>query len=427
MTIENTQLDSGLRIFSDSIDTVETVTIGLWFNAGARHEKLHNNGIAHFLEHMAFKGTATRNARQIAEEIESVGGFMNAWTGREQTAYYVRLPSESVEVGMDILSDILVNPSFDQGEMERERGVILQEIGRNHDTPDDMVFDLFQETAFPNQSLGHPILGTVDSVTQMNRNHLTDYLSHHYSAPHAVLASSGNLDLDSLFRLGKEKLSSLALNGTPSPFAPGHYRGGACYQTRKEIEQTHIVLGFPAPHYHHPDFYTMKVLSSLMGQGMSSRLFQEIREKHGLAYSVFSFTLSMSDQGLFGIYAGTGPDKVQKLMEGIFHCLENTAKSITETELNRAKTLLRSSLLMSRESPASRAQQMAHHVLTFGKIISLEEQISKISAITPKKIYRLMEKLLSEKATLAAIGPDDAKSESPIDCATPYFSFPETK
>ncbi|MBV9811899.1 MAG: insulinase family protein, partial [Acetobacteraceae bacterium] len=302
--IRVTRLPSGLTVATERMDRVETVSFGAYVATGTRHEEAAENGISHFLEHMAFKGTERRTAAAIAEEIEAVGGHINAYTAREQTAFYVKVLKEDLALGADIIGDILCHSTFEPDELERERGVILQEIGQTNDTPDDVIFDHFQLTAYPGQPMGRPVLGTEDRIREMPRRALMDYMRRHYTHSNTVIAAAGNLEHDAVLALVDKHFRDLP--GTRAPeAAPAFYQGGE-FREARALDQVHIVLGFPSVSYGDDEFYPSMLLATLLGGGMSSRLFQELREKRGLVYSVYSFTAPAVDGGLFGIYAGTG-------------------------------------------------------------------------------------------------------------------------
>jgi predicted Zn-dependent peptidase len=310
--IRVTQLPSGLTVVTERMERVETVSFGAYVASGTRHELAEENGASHFLEHMAFKGTERRSASAIAEEIEAVGGHINAYTAREQTAFYVKLLKEDLALGADIIGDILTHSAFDPEELERERGVILQEIGQANDTPDDIIFDHFQETAYPSQPMGRPVLGTEKLIRGMRRDSLMGFMRHHYVARNTVVAAAGNLRHEHVVELAQRHFADIATTAAP-PALPGLYEGGE-FREARDLDQVHIVLGFPAVGYGDADYYPSMLLSTLLGGGMSSRLFQEIREKRGLVYSIYSFTAPAMDGGLFGIYAGTGESEAAELM-----------------------------------------------------------------------------------------------------------------
>ncbi len=398
-----TTLANGLRVASDRMDGVETVSLGLWVGVGARNETKAQNGVSHLLEHMAFKGTQKRSARDIAEEIEAVGGHLNAYTTRESTAFYAKVLKEHVPLAIDILADILQNSRFDEGELARERDVVLQEIGQAQDTPDDVVFDHFQETAYPDQPLGRPVLGRPEIVEAMPRETLRGYMDAAYGADRMILAAAGSIDHDTLTALAERHLAGLPArpgNGA----AAAQYRGGEFRRARK-LEQAHIVFGLPGIANLDPEIYALGLFSTMLGGGMSSRLFQEVREKRGLVYSIYSFSSAYRDGGLFGVYAGTGADKLGELSKVVAGEIVGLARNAGEDELARARAQMRASLLMSREGSGARAEQLAGQMLVFGRPIPAAEILAKIDAVDRAAIERIGARLTKGKLTLAALGP----------------------
>ena len=406
--IATTRLPNGLTIVTERMERVETVSLGAYVASGTRNERASENGVSHFLEHMAFKGTERRSAVQIAEEIENVGGHINAYTAREQTAYYVKLLKEDLALGADIIGDILTHSSFAPEELERERGVILQEIGQANDTPDDIVFDYFQETAFPGQAMGRPTLGTEGLIRAMKRETLTDYMRAHYTTGNVVIAAAGNLHHQQVVELAQRHFADLPTARLEQPEA-GRYLGGE-FRKEKDLDQVHVVLGFPSVGYGDPDYYPVLLLSTLLGGGMSSRLFQEIREKRGLVYSIYSFSAPFLDGGLFGIYAGTGEDEARELVPVTLEELQKVQREagpdiVRQDELDRARAQLKSSLLMSLESTGSRCEQLARQLQVFGRLIPTAETVAKINAVTLDDVRRAAARLFRSKPTLTALGP----------------------
>ncbi|MCP5372362.1 MAG: insulinase family protein [Hyphomicrobiales bacterium] len=396
-------LDNGLRVVTDTMDTVETVSVGAWVAIGTRHESAAVNGISHFLEHMAFKGTATRDARAIAEEIEAVGGHLNAYTTREYTAYYAKVLKEDTALAVDILADILQNAVVDDEEFERERAVILQEIHQAHDTPEDIIFDHFQASAFPGQALGRPVLGTVDMVRDLRRQSLVDYMHDHYKAPRMVLSAAGRIEHAHMVDLVQRAFGDLGAD-TAVTVEPADYRGGEHRESR-ELEQVQFLMGFKGVNFTDPDFYGASAFSTILGGGMSSRLFQEIRETHGLAYSIYSFLSCYSDVGMFSIYAGTGEDEVTKLIPLICDEIVRVRDDISETEVRRAAAQLKSSILMSMESTSSRCEQRARQMLIYGRPLAVQEIVGRIDGLTVDAVRRAARRLTAAPLTLAAMGP----------------------
>ena len=401
-----TTLDNGLRIATVAMPSVQTASVGVWVDAGARHERPEVNGVAHMLEHMAFKGTQRRTARVIAEEIENVGGQLNAYTSRENTAYYARVLADDLPLATDIIADILQHSTFEPEELERERGVILQEIGQTLDTPDDLIFDLFQETAFPEQSLGRSILGPAEIVQSMSRDQLMGYMAEHYAPERMVLSAAGKVDHDQLVDLGAELFQNLpATDVKAADFEVGTYARGD-HRKQRDLEQVHLILGLPAFSYHDDDFYALQIFSAMLGGGMSSRLFQEVREKRGLAYSVFSFAACYKDTGVFSIYAGTGEEQTPELVPVLCDELMGLMRHPSEEELARARAQLKASMMMGLESCFAQSEDVARQLLIFGRRIPQEETIAEIDAVDAAAIGRVGERLLSGALpSLAAIGP----------------------
>lgn len=403
MTTQLATLPNGLRIVTDRLATVDTVSLGLWVDVGTRHETPQVNGVAHFLEHMAFKGTERRSARDIAEEIEAVGGHLNAYTSRESTAYYAKVLKEDAPLALDILADILLNSSFDAAEFERERTVILQEIGQANDTPDDIIFDHFQECAFPAQAMGRPVLGSPEIIKLLSREAVVAYLRDHYGAASMVLSASGNLDHDRLVELADKLLSAMPAERQVVTEA-ARYVGGD-FREERDLEQLHLVLGFPGIELGDPDYYAASVLSTAFGGGMSSRLFQEVREKRGLAYSIYSFAHGFRDGGIFGIYAGTGEDDAVEIVPVLCEEAMRLADGLTPVELARAKAQMKAGLLMSLESTGARCEQMAQHMLIHGTPFDPVDMVRRIEAVDAEAIGRVVARWQSAPPTLAALGP----------------------
>jgi len=403
VSVQVTRLPSGLTVASDAMPGTATVSLGAWVGAGTRHETPEVNGIAHLLEHMAFKGTERRSARDIAEQIEAVGGHLNAYTSRENTAFYAKVLSEDAGLALDIVADILQHPTFLEEELERERAVVLQEIGQALDTPDDIVFDYFQETAYPAQALGRPVLGESATVAGLSRAALCDYMQSHYGPGQMVLAAAGDVEHERFVTQVAEAFGDTAF-GTNGATDPAAYRGGDRRENR-ELEQVHLLLGFNAPGYLDDDYYALTLLSMLFGGGMSSRLFQEVREKRGLVYSVYSFHSAFLDGGLFGIYAGTGEREVAELIPVVCDELAKLTGAIDEEELDRARAQVKSSLLMSRESSSARAEQLAQQLLIYGRSLPVSEVLEKIAAVTAADLQGVAAGLLASAPTVTALGP----------------------
>jgi predicted Zn-dependent peptidase len=405
MGIRISTLANGLRVATDPMDSVETASVGVWIEAGSRFETATICGVSHFLEHMVFKGTRRRDARAIAEEIEAVGGHLNAHTSREYTAFYAKVLKENVPLAVDIIADILQHATLDAGELGRERTVILQEIMQAQDTPDDIIFDRFQETAFPEQALGRPVLGSPELISAMTREVLASYMRVHYGAPRMVLAAAGRVDHDELVELAKAAFDRLPAT-VEGQREPARYRGGD-FREERDLEQVHLVLGFQGVGYRDEDFYPVSVLSTLLGGGMSSRLFQEAREKRGLVYSIYTFPSSYTDSGVFGIYAGTGENQVEELVPLVCDELRKVAEDVGDAEIARARAQLKSGMLMSLESTSSRCEQLARQLMVFGRPIPVAESVSRIEAVDRSAVVRAAGRLLTTAPTMATLGPID--------------------
>jgi len=403
MTVRVSRLSSGLRVVTHGMGHLESSALGVWVAAGSRCERDHEHGLSHLLEHMAFKGTKRRTAIDIAEEIEAVGGEVNAATSIETTSYYARVLKDDVPLAVDILSDILRNSTFDPDELHREQHVILQEIGAALDAPEDRVYDLFTEAAYPGQPIGRTILGTPETVTAAGSPMLSAYLGEHYQGPSMIVSAAGAVDHDELVAIAEERFGGLGVTGAPQP-PLASYRGGEVRESR-DLMETQIMLGFEGVPYSSQDFHTAQILSSILGGGMSSRLFQEVRERRGLCYSIYAFHWSFADTGIFGVHAATGPADVNELMPVVIGELERAAHDIGEKELQRARAQLRAGLLMTLESPAARAGQIARQLLLFGRVIPTEELVEKIESIGVDDIRSLATKIFTGSSpTLAAVG-----------------------
>ncbi len=404
MTVQFTTLSNGFRIVTEHMPGLQSASLGIWVSAGGRNEEVAQNGIAHFLEHMAFKGTTTRTALQIAEAIEDVGGYINAYTSREVTAYYTRVLKDDTALALDVIADILLNPIFDPQEIEIERGVILQEIGQSLDTPDDVVFDWLQEKAYPEQALGRTILGPPERVRKFNREDFERFVKQHYGPGNMVLSAAGAVDHDEIVKQAEALVGHLPAR--PALVAESaKFQGGEARQD-KSLEQVHFALAFESPGYRDPEFYTAQINSIALGGGMSSRLFQEIREKRGLCYSIFAQSGAYADTGMTTIYAGTSGDDVNELAMITIDEMKRAADDMTEVEINRARTQMKAGLLMGLESSSSRAERMARMVQIWGKVPAIEETVAKIDAVTAQDVRAFAGKLSTvQPAALALYGP----------------------
>ena len=404
MSINVTTLDNGFRIVSEQMSGLKSASVGIWINTGGRNETLKQNGIAHFLEHMAFKGTQSRSALDIAQAIENVGGYINAYTSKEMTAYYARVLENDVPLAIDVISDILLNPIFDQRELETERGVILQEIGQSLDTPDDVIFDWLQEAAFPDQPLGRTILGPSELVKNFSREDLLEFVSEQYGPEQMVLSAAGSVDHEKIVSQvkllfdKKEPISKAAMISSK-------YNGGE-KQVDKNLEQAHFALAFEAPGYRDESIYTSQIYSIALGGGMSSRLFQEIREKRGLCYTIFAQGGAYSDTGLLTIYSGTSADSLKDLSDITISEMKRMAIDFEQIELDRARVQMKAGLLMGLESASARAERLARMLTIWDRIPTLDEIVKKIDAVDLNDVRHFSDSIISnKKPTLSTYGP----------------------
>lgn len=404
MRVKTTTLENGMTVLTDNMPHLESASLGVWVKSGSRHETGQEHGISHLLEHMAFKGTKTRSSREIAESIENVGGDLNAATSIEHTGYFARVLKDDAGLAADILSDILQNSVFDPNELAREQQVIAQEIGASHDDPDDHVFDLFQTAAFPDQAIGRTILGTTESVRGFTPDDIRAYMERNYVGDRMLLAAAGNVDHDQLVDIASERFKDLKYSGAPEP-EKARYIGGD-QRIESDHEQAHIVIGLEGRAYNSDGFYASQILSRILGGGMSSRLFQEVREKRGLCYSVYAFHWAFADSGVFGVAAATGGDEVGELVPVIMQELRNAAEGITEEEVVRVRNQIRAGLLMSLESPSARAGQLARQQILWGRPIPLQETVDRINRITADRVKQIAREIFdAPELSVAGIGP----------------------
>ncbi|MCP4316380.1 MAG: insulinase family protein [Hyphomicrobiales bacterium] len=408
MTVECTRLPSGLTVVTETMPHLESVALGVWIKSGSRDETASEHGIAHLLEHMAFKGTAKRSARRIAEEIENVGGEVNAATSIETTSYYARILKDHVPLAIDILADILTNSLLDETELHREKHVILQEIGAAMDTPDDVVFDKFSSTAFRDQTIGRSILGTPETVQSFTPDQIRKYLNRNYTADKMIIVAAGAVEHDGLVRLVEDRFAGIkSAVEAKTEVAEAQYTGGE-YREKRDLMDVQLLIGFEGRPYHARDFYASQILANVLGGGMSSRLFQEVREHRGLCYSVYALHWGFSDSGVFGVHAATGQEDIPELIPVILDELRKVADHVDPSEIERARAQFRAGLLMAHESPAARASQIARQMLLYGRPIPNDELMERLSNITPQRLTDLSGRLFFDTpVTLSAVGPLD--------------------
>ncbi len=381
MSVEISKLASGLTVVTDKMPHLETAALGVWADVGGRDEKPNEHGISHLLEHMAFKGTTRRSSREIVEEIEAVGGDLNAGTSTETTSYYARVLKADVPLALDVLADILANPAFEPDELEREKNVIVQEIGAAQDTPDDVVFEHLNELCYPDQPMGRSLLGTAKTLRSFNRDSLRSYLSTHYRGPDMVVAAAGAVDHEQVVAEVEKRFASFEATPGPKP-QPAMFGKGGAKVVHRELEQAHLTLALEGVPQTDSSLFSLQVFTNVLGGGMSSRLFQEVREKRGLCYSIYTFHAPYTDTGFFGLYTGTDPADAPEMMEVVVDIMNESVETLTEAEIARAKAQMKAGLLMALESCSSRAEQLARHVLAYGRPQTVQELVARIDAVS---------------------------------------------
>lgn len=419
--VSRTTLPNGVRIVTESIPTVQSASIGLWASAGSRDEEARLRGISHFLEHMFFKGTARRpSAKHIADEMDALGGYLNAFTDKEYTCYYARVLSEHVGVGLDLLTDMLTGSLFDPEETARERKVVLEEIKRRDDDPEDMVHDLFGETIFPNHPLGLPVIGSVETVSTFTPDDLRGYIAHRYGAKSLVVAAAGNLEHQKVVDFVATALENLPLGAANAPL-PAPVATPALRLYSRPTEQVNFCVGANAFGQHDEAKYPLAILDSILGGSMGARLFQEIREKRGLAYSVGSYCSTHREGGYFAAYGGTSPENFEQCLDLVREEFAKVRREgVIEAELMRAKNQFRGALIMAQESMSSRMTRLGKSEIYFGEVIPLAEALAKIEAVTLDAVLSVAQTVLPEdpeQLTIAAIGPFDAADREALEDA----------
>lgn len=401
-------LDNGVRIVTEEVPYANSAVIGIWVKTGSRNEEDNNHGVSHFIEHLLFKGTTNRTAKQIAEELEAVGGTLNAFTTKEYTCYYAKVLSEHLPLAIDLLSDMFFNSTFNNDDIEKEKNVVLEEIKMYEDTPDEIIHDLFAQTVWQNHPLGRTILGSCESISSMDRSKVIDYFTKHYTPSNTVISVAGNI----IHQQVVEMLSKYFLNWkTHSPVDfPNQQKPVPQANVRfaeKDTEQVQICLGAPGLPQEHSYTYVLLVLNNILGGGLSSRLFQSIREERGLAYSIYSYHSAYVDSGLFTVYAGTSPNKFKEVVHLIAKEISKLKKEgITQEELSKTKEQIRGGLLLSMESISNRMSRLGRTELCHGRVITAEEVVEKISQVTVDEVMDLCNLIFQpEKFSLTAIGP----------------------
>ena len=403
MTIQITTLANGLRVATDAMREAESAVIGAWVGVGTRHEPWNANGVAHLVEHMMFKGTRERSAYALSAEIEKNGGAMNAHTTREETAYYARVLPEDAELACDIVADMLQHSVFDARELDRERQVIIQEIASDNDTPEEHVFDRLHTLAFPLQRLGRPILGSPEVIAKLPRRAVKNYVQQHYHAGNIVMVGAGRVVHKNFVEMVERRFSRLP-RGRPTAITRAQVKSG---DSRKadDIEQLHLILAFPAPGFRREAVYPTQLLSILLGGTSSSRLFQKVREKRGLVYTVQTSHLAFEDVGLFEIYAGTDPARVKELVPVICNELVDVRRRVTPAELRLAKAQARADILMGQENVMRRAVVLGHQILAFNRAIPIERILQKLMTVTKTDVQETARTLFTRRPLVTALGP----------------------
>jgi predicted Zn-dependent peptidase len=401
MTLENFQktvLSNGIRVISEYIDTVHSVSLGFWVLSGSQNEIAETNGIAHLFEHLAFKRTINRDAFQIAHAIESLGGVINAYTSKNLTCYYVRLMSEHLETGVDVLSDLILHPAFTEAELEREKGVIIEEIREIEDTPSEVIHDYFIEVIYPDHALGRPIQGTVNSVQSISSTQVLDFLQKNYTADRLIIAAAGRVKHETLVRLVQQYLAEISPK-VQSVTIPRLQPIQVFHRViQKPISQSHVILGRRIFPYEDQRRYQLSLLNVILSGGMSSRLFQNIREKYGFVYAIYSFSDFYTDDGLFGIYAGVESNRIDTIKDLIYHELKQLAKdSVPAVELEKVKQQFKGGLVLSLEGMHSRMTRLAKMEIFEHRILTIAEFLQLIEEIKADELWQLAQYLIQDQ------------------------------
>ena len=404
-----TILDNGIRVVSESMQHVRSVSIGVWADVGSRDESVSQNGISHFIEHMVFKGTKKRSVRDIAQSLESLGGYLNAFTTKEQTCFYARVLDANVPEAMDVLADLVQHATFREQELEKEKLVVIEELKNSEDDPEDIIHDYFEKALFPEHSLGFPIIGTEKNLRSFRRDDLFSHLRTHYQTPRIVVAAAGHVNHDDLVKHASKCFTRGADRSVSPSRPPGPTR--ALRPIKKEyprpINQAHICMGTVGYSIHHSDRYPLMVLNALLGEGMSSRLYQTIREKHGYAYSVYSFVNLLSDTGLFGTYIGTDKKNIARAIALVQQELRRLQRTpVPKAELGRTKSQIKGTMMLGLENMSSRMMRLGSSELYYGKYVSLDSVLKKVDAVTPREIQQVAHDLFDlDKFSTVIIRP----------------------
>jgi len=397
------RLANGFTIAAEPMAGVETIAVGLHVDCGARHEEARTNGLAHLFEHMVFKGAGGRSAREISEVVENVGGYLNAFTSRDQTAFQARLLAENLDLGIELIADLVRKPHFEQGDLVREKDVVLQELGEARDLPDDIINDHFHSTAWPGQAFGRPVLGEEASIAAITVDDLHGWTRKYYSPQSMVLAASGKIDVDQLISLAEARFGDMP--AAPRPVVENALYEGGTFVERRQLESAHILFGYEGVGYFDADYYPLMLFSQAAGEGSSSRLFQAVREDRGLAYSVGSSVAAWRDTGMLTVYLATARREAQGAADLSRGILRQAAIDLTPTELARAKAQIRATILMTLESVQGRADRLGFQTLVHGAPLDLAAIVAKIDACTLDQVRAVGARLFEGRETLATVGP----------------------
>ena len=395
-----TTLENGVRVVSETIPHVRSVSVGIWANVGSRDEGPAQNGISHFLEHMVFKGTKNRNVREIAQSLESLGGYLNAFTTKEQTCFYARVLDTNLGEAMDVLADLVLHATFEKKEMEREKLVVIEELKNAEDDPEDIIHDYFERSIFPDHSLGYPIIGTEENVRHFRQDDLRSHIARHYQPGRIVVSAAGNVDHDILVRLARKYFRRIRTTAGENARIAGPVQSapGTTVEYRRPINQAHICLGTLAYSIAHPDRYTLMLTNALLGEGMSSRLYQTIREKHGMAYTVYSFVNLLSDTGVFGAYLGTDRKNIQSAIELVYKELDRLKRRpVSAAELQRTKSQIKGTLMLGLENMSGRMIRLGSAELYVERYVSLDTILERVDDVSPDDILRVSNDVFDEK------------------------------
>ncbi|MGA9118718.1 MAG: pitrilysin family protein [Bacteroidota bacterium] len=393
-----TTLANGVRIVTESLPYVRSVSIGVWADVGSRDESADRNGLSHFLEHMVFKGTRKRNVKDIAQSLESLGGYLNAFTTKEHTCFYARVLDAHVPEAMDVLSDLVLNAKFDKKELEKEKQVVIEELRNDEDDPEDVIHDYFEKSLFPNHSLGNPIIGTEENLRRFQRADLCEHAEEYYRPDSLIVAAAGNVDHHRVVRLAERHFQGLLpkKNARVREVGPSMTGQSGVREFKKPIQQSHICLGTVGYSMKHRDRHALLVLNGLLGEGMSSRLYQTIRERYGFAYTVYSFVSFMSDTGVFGVYIGTDQKNIDRSVElARAELLRLTERNVSAAEVERTKSQIKGNLMLSLESMSNRMMRLGGSELYLNANQSVDEVLKNIDGVTPASIRRVARELFS--------------------------------